>query len=95
MLSKWDDDSKSFEAMILLILILWIFQLDFVTCESGERVINQFDKFGLEAGQCEWNKLPIKMQRMYLIFLSDVQQPKNFQSYAGIKCTRDTFKQVF
>lgn len=76
-------------------MILWIFSLDLVTCESGEKVTSHFDHFGSEFGQCEWHKLPIEMQRIYLIFLSDTQQPKNVQSYAGITCTRNTFKQVF
>lgn len=55
---------------------------------------NQFEQFGLEFGRCEWNNLPIELQRMYLISLSDTQQPKNIQTYSGIMCTRDTFKKV-
>lgn len=64
-------------------------------CEPGQRVTNQFECFGAEFGRCKWNKLPIEIQRVYLIFLTDTQQPKILQSFGGMhKCTRDTFKQV-
>ena len=80
--------------MILSMLLCWVFFYDSIICESGERVTDQFDQFGQEVERCEWNKLPIEMQRMYLIFLSDTQQPVNIRSYGGIICSRDTFKMV-
>lgn len=91
---KWDDDSTIVEVIILAITILWIFGFNLIVCESGQRVTDQFDLFGLEFGRCDWNELSVEMQRMYLIFLSDTQQQKNLRSYAGIMCTRDTFKTV-
>ena len=91
---KWDDNSKLFETMVLSLALFWIFVLNFAICESGERITHQFDQFHIEIGRCEWNKLPIEMQRMYLIFLSDTQQPVNIRSYGGILCTRETFKKV-
>lgn len=81
--------------MVLTMLMLWIIGLNFAICEPGERVTNQFDQFDMKLGRCEWHKLPVEMQRMYLIFVSDTQQPKNLQSYGGIAATRDTFKTVF
>lgn len=91
---KWDDNTKLFEITILSMLILWIFVLILMTTEFGERVTYNFDQFGMEFDRCEWNNLPIKMQRTYLIFLLDAQQPKNIQSYGDIMCTRKTLKQV-
>lgn len=91
---KWDDDSKVIEIAIQLTLILWLSIFNLVIFEPGERVTEQFDRFDLEFSRCEWENLTIKMQRMYLTFLSDTQQPKNLQCYGGIMCTRETFKQV-
>lgn len=93
-LLKWNDDSKPLAILILSMLISLVFLLNLMICESGERVTDQFELFGVEFGRCEWNKLPIEMQRMYLILLSNTQHPKNIRSYGGIMCTRDTFKQV-
>lgn len=95
LLSKWDDNTKQFEIMILSMLILWIFVIILITTEFGERVTFQFERFGVEFEQCKWNNLPIEMQRIYLIFLLDTQQPQNIQSFGGIPCTRKTLEQVF
>lgn len=81
--------------MILAMLILWVVVLILLTFESGERVTYHFDQFGVELNQCEWDNLPIKMQRMYLIFLLDTQQPKFIEISGDIACTRKTFKNVF
>lgn len=91
---KWDENSKMFQTVILTMVVLWIFTFILIVCEPGEQVTYQFDQFSVEFHQCKWHKLPIEMQRMYLIALSDMQQAKNIQSYCGIICTRDTFKQV-
>ena len=75
-------------------LLVEVILFDIIICEPGERVTDQFDQFGQEVGRCEWNMLPIEMQRMYLIFLSDTQQPVHIGGYGGILCARDTFKRV-
>lgn len=80
--------------MILTVLILWAMGLNLTVCERGEKVAHQFEQFSMVFCCCEWDNLPIELQRMYLILLSDTQQPKNIQTYAGILCTRETFKQV-
>lgn len=92
---KWDEDSKLIEIMAMSTVILWIIVFNLVICEAGQRMTDQFDQHHMEFAQCNWNNLLIEMRRMYLIFLSDTQQPENFQSYGGILCTRDTFKKVF
>lgn len=94
-LSKWSENSKQFEIMIQLVLVLRIVGINLILCEFGEEVTYQFGQFDVEFGRCEWIKLSIKMQRIYLNFLLDTQQPKNIQSYGGIECTRETFKKVF
>lgn len=93
--TKWNDDLKLFEIMTLSTLLLWVIILNLLMCECGERVTNHFVEFSVEFGRCEWNKLPIELQRKYLIFLLDTQQPKNIQAYGDIRCTRETFRKVF
>lgn len=75
--------------------LFWVCVLNFSICELGEQVNHQFEIFGEELERCNWNNLPTELQRMYLIFLSDIQQPVNIQSYGGIICSRDTFEKVF
>lgn len=91
---KWDDDSNSFEIMILLLMMPWIFIDSLIICEPGERVTNEFEEYNTTFNQCKWHKLPIEMQKWFLIFLSDTQQAKYIQGYGGILCARDTFKRV-
>lgn len=91
---KWDDGSEIFDTMVLSMLTLWVLAFNLIICESSERVTGQFEQFASEFDRCKWDNLPIEMRQMLLIFLSDIQQPKNIQSYGGIKYTRETFKQV-
>lgn len=93
-LSKWDDDLKPFEIMISAAVFLFLFVFNLLTCEFGEKVAGQFEQFGVELGRCEWNNLPIGMQRMYLTFLFNIQQPRNIQIAGRIVCTCETFKRV-
>lgn len=90
---QWDDVSKLF-IMIISMIVLWIFGLNLLICEIGERVTAQFEQFGMEFARCDWSKLPLGMQRMYLIFLLNTQQRNHIQSYGNIMYTRETFKQV-
>lgn len=57
---------------------------------------NQFGLFGAEIGRCNlyWHSIPIEMQRMYLIFLSNTQNPTKMSSYGNIVCERETSKKV-
>lgn len=66
----------------------------FIVCELGQRVTDIFESFSMELEQCVWYLPPIKMQRMYLIFLAHTQQTPNIQGYGNITCTRDTFERV-
>lgn len=44
--------------------------------------------------QWDWYLLSIGMQRMYVVFLLDTQNPMKMHSYANITCERETFKEV-
>lgn len=73
---------------------MWVSVYTFVLCEPGARMTNQFVLFSEELSRCNWYSLPIKMQQMYMIFLSDTQNPMKILSYANITCERDTTKKV-
>lgn len=73
----------------------WVFGPLFVVCELGERMTYQFERFHQELERCDWHTLSIKMQRMYLVFVSDTQQTMNIACYGNILCLRDTFRKVF
>lgn len=63
-------------------------------CEPGARVTNQFEVFSNGVNQGDWYLLPIKVQRMYVIFLSDTQHPIKIRSFANITSERETLKNV-
>lgn len=83
-----------FQVGLISVLVPDVFGLFLLICEAGDRVATQFDLFGQELERCAWYVLPIKLQRIYLIFLSDTQQPKKIESYGGLICSRETLKRV-
>lgn len=74
--------------------MLWAFVMIFIFCGQSEEMINEFETFNHKLGECNWYSLPLDIQRMYLIFISNTQQPKIIQGYGNILFTRDTFKKV-
>lgn len=75
-------------------LLTWMIIFVLLLCEPGTRMTNEFQAFGDELSQCEWYLLSIEMQRMYLIFSMDTQNPIKMMSYANIACERETSKKV-
>lgn len=82
------------EIFIGLLILMWAYGALFLVCEPGQRVTNQFEMFSEELQRCDWDELPIEMRRMYLIFLSDTQQPVNIACFFNVICSRETFKKV-
>lgn len=74
--------------------MFWSFAICGFFCEFGETVTRQFHLFDVEIYGCGWYLLPIRMQKMHLIFMMNTQQPALIQGYGNIWCTRDTFKKV-
>lgn len=91
---KWDDDSDFFKTITLIVLLSIAVEGIFLVCEPGARMTTEFEVFGDELVQCNWYVLPIKTQRMYLIFLSDTQTPIQIIGYGGTVCDRETMKKV-
>lgn len=91
---KWDDDSNLLETVSLCVLLNLITSYVFLLCEPGTQMTARFEAFSGEVGQCVWYLLPIELQRMYMTFLSNAQNPVKMCSYGGITCERDTSKKV-
>lgn len=91
---KLNDNSTSIEIGIQSSFVLSVFGFIYLICEPGEQVTKKFELFAEELDRCISYDMSNGMQRMYVIFLMNAQRPINIQCYAGIQCTRDTFKQV-
>lgn len=94
MLVKWDDNSNRIDTIIAALLAIWGVEFIFLVCEPGEWMTKQFETFSQGLEQCNWYKLSIELQQMYLIFLADAQQEKQVKAYGDIVCSRETFKKV-
>lgn len=66
----------------------------FLTCEHGTKIASQFAELSDERNRCDWYLLPIAIQRIYLVFLSDPQNPITIQSDANIISERETAMKV-
>lgn len=74
--------------------MFWSFAICAFFCEFGEMVTSQFNSYDAEIYRCGWYLLPIKMQKMYLIFKSNTQHPIIIRGFGNILCTREIFKEV-
>lgn len=66
----------------------------FLVCNFGESVTAQFERFDRRLCNYKWYSMSIELQRMYLIFVADTQQPVTRGTVAQIECTRETLKKA-
>lgn len=66
----------------------------FTFCEFGEMVTHQFDLLNTDFWQLNWYLFPSKLQRMLIIFLSDIERPTIIRGYANTEFTREEFKRA-
>lgn len=91
--SKMDESTKLFEIFATSLLAFWVIGFLFLICELGERMTHRFVMFDEELERYDWYNLPMESQRLYLMFLLDIQQPKHIIC-GHIPCTRETFRRV-
>lgn len=91
---KWAGSLDFFEIVALFITLFWAFICICLLCELGARMTNRFEAYNDELNRCNWFCLTIKMQRIYMIFSVDTQNPAKMLSYADITCERKTTKKV-
>lgn len=77
-----------------LLFITASFVTVFLTCEMGQNVSNQFNKFGDKVGTCDWYLLLRKLQQMFVIVMINAQEPVSIRGFGNVECTRDSFKRV-
>lgn len=66
----------------------------FIICEPGMMMTNAFEIVGMNLYQCDWYTLSIEMQKMYMIFVSNTQNPISVSTYGDILCERERMKKV-
>lgn len=88
------DNSNAAEMIVPLIQLFWSFALILFFCEFGAMVTGEFVAFNERLHQCNWYFFPIEVQRIFLIFMLDAQEPMLICGYGNITCTRDSFKNV-
>lgn len=76
------------------IKILYAYGILSVYCEIGEQLGTKFDELGDALYQCEFEALPIDVQRTIPIILSFMQNSPALAAYGNLKCSRETFKRV-
>lgn len=92
-----DDISDPLELINVLTAsteMFWSFAIVAFYCEFGEMVTSEFECYYAEMCRCDWHSLPIKIQKMHLVFMLNTQQPTIIQGYPRIWCTREIFKAV-
>lgn len=57
-------------------------------------VTHQFDLLNTDFWQLNWYLFPSKLQRMLIIFLSDIERPTIIRGYANTEFTREEFKRA-
>lgn len=68
--------------------------LAFFTCELGQQLTNALNKINDEFKQLNWYFYIIKIQRILLIILNNVQEPIVIQSLGVVCSSREQFKKV-
>lgn len=93
--SQRNENANTIVMVRLVVLMFWPLAVTFGFCEYGERLTEQFDDLGDQLCQCDWYKLPMKIQRIFSIVVVNAQQSTTIHSFENTPCSRDTFKQVW
>lgn len=91
---KLADHLNLYETVPLSVLLIMVTSFIFILCEPGSKMTGQFEIFGQELDRCNWYALPMELQRIYMIFLSETQNQIKMFSYGNITCERVTSKKV-
>lgn len=87
-------DTNQMDTINCMFELVWSFVAIFLICEFGGMVTDRFEKFYDDLCQCNWYLYPMEIQRIYLIFMVNAQQPTMIQGFANIVCTREYYKKV-
>lgn len=65
-----------------------------IVCEFGHQLTSQFNRFDERLCHSKWYLLPMDLQKMLVIVMTNTQQPAYLHSYGNIELTRNSFKEV-
>lgn len=89
-----DHNSIPIELIRTLMMALSTFIMITLFSELGDTISNQFNLYSYELNQCNWNSFPLEVQRMFGVFVSNVQQSEYIRGYGNELCARVTAKEV-
>lgn len=92
--AKVSDQSNPADLVMPLNFSFWAFTVLYFYCNFGEMLSQESQVFNDELWQCNWYLLPIKVQRMLVMFMIDTEQPMSIHGYGNIECSRNTFRKV-
>lgn len=93
-ISQSDEHLNNIELIRIVFLVLASFVVIGIACEFSARLTNQFETICDALLQCNWYLYPIKLQKMLIMVIVNVQQPVQVAGFGNMKCSRDSFKQV-
>lgn len=93
--SKWADHRDFVEMVVLYYNTIGNASLVFMLCEPGHYCSTGFESIEDQLVQCDWYLLPMELQRKYMVFLAQTQNPIQISCYFNIVCERETSKKVF
>lgn len=66
----------------------------FLPCNFGEDVTTHYADLADTTYGMSWHLVPLELQSSFKIMIMITQKPIQLDGFAGLKCTRDTYKEV-
>lgn len=83
-------------AIVQLWVPAWVdFFLLYIFCDFGTQVTQRFEDIANDVYNLQWYLLSLDMQMNLLTMITLGQKNVYIRGSGGIRCTRDTFKQVY
>ena len=65
-----------------------------MTCELGERLMNEYEDIEYVISQLNWYLLPAKIQKTLPIIINNAQQAVDVQCFGSMNICRESFQKV-
>lgn len=83
--------------MMLIVMafeVFYSFCVVFITCELGERLMNEYADIEYVICQFDWYLLPLEVQRQLTTIVINAQHPVVVQCFGSTNTSRESFQQV-
>lgn len=74
--------------------VFYSFCVVFVSCEMGERLINEYEDIEFVICQLDWYLLPLEIQQMLTTIIINAQHPVTIECFGSTNVNRESFMQV-